>query len=79
MENLRTESFNGKLYTTSSDSFTHEHNSVMDKLLWSYLNYFGNIACDDEDDFNIYLPLDEDGANILEHLLNCDLISVVAD
>jgi len=80
MESLRRASFiNGKLYTTHSDCFTDEHNNIMEKLLWSYFNCFDDIVYACEENLNIYFPINEKGVELLEHLVNCDLISVVAD
>lgn len=76
------ESFNGKYYTTNNESYTKEHNDIMDQLLSTYV-----ISCDTysmpgigyNSENESYYPINEEGAKVLEHLLNCDLISVVAD
>jgi len=76
------ESFNGKYYTTNSESYTDEHNIIMDELISSYCVHnflIGNNKINYDEVKDAYYPVNETGAVILEHLLNCDLISVVAD
>ena len=73
------ESFNGKYYTTNNESYTDLHNIVMNELISSYCDHnFLNIIDYDEVK-DAYYPINKGGAVILEHLLNCDLISMVAD
>ena len=71
-----------KYYTTNNDSYTNEHNLIMDELIYScciHNNPGSRYKIAYDWDKHGYYPLNKDGAKMLEHLLNCDLISVVAD
>lgn len=70
-------SFNAKYYTTDNNYFTDKHNKIMERLLFAYFLTSNDIEYDELT--GDYVPLNREGANLLEHLVNCDLISVVAD
>ena len=61
-------------FSVNSKSYTDKHNNIMDDLLFSYSHYMGRIKiCND----GCYIPKDEKGLEVLEHLKNLDLITEV--
>ena len=69
-----------KYYTTNSPSYTKEHNTYMDTLLYSLaLNKRNDedlqIGYFDEDE--VYFAINEAGQKMLEHLANIDVIAEV--
>ena len=63
------------MFTTNSNSFTKEHNDVMDALLFTYAEAHPEIIQADGE--GGYGAVNLWGKAILEHLRNCDLIAEV--
>ena len=63
-------------FSVNSKKYTDEHNNVMDDLLFSYSNALGYIKVVDD---CYYVPTDEQGLKLLEHLKDLDLIEEVTD
>lgn len=67
-----------RFFSCNSDSFTKEHNDIMDMLLWCWhKNGTGAIGWNDE--LGFYYPMNERGLKILKHLRDCDLIEEVTN
>lgn len=64
-----------RYFSCNSNSFTEEHNDIMDELLWGYC-YFTDYNHIDYS-CGYYYPKTKEGLKILEHLSNCDLIEEV--
>lgn len=63
------------MFTVNSDSFTNDHNDIMDALLFTYAEAHPEIIQADGE--GGYSAVDLWGKKILEHLRNCDLIAEV--
>jgi hypothetical protein len=66
-----------RYFSCNSDSFTKEHNYIMNELLWCYSFNREDISWEEEGNF--YYPISAKGLKILEHLRDCDLIEEVTN
>jgi len=64
------------MFTTNCNSFTKDHNDIMDALLFTYAEAHPEIIQSDGE--GGYSPVDLWGKKILEHLNSCDLIAEVS-
>lgn len=67
-----------KNFSCNSESYTKEHNDIMNELLWSLANC-NNHCIDFDTDHDYYIAINEKGLKILEHLRDLDLIEEIFD